>query len=206
LHRHRKKRELQTVLAMKLRRQHRVAGFTLIELMVTLTILGILLMIGVPSFVAIQRSSELTSTANSLVAALGAARGEAMKRGRSAVVVPKVGSDWTTGWTVFVDTNNDQVFNSTDVLVGQRSALASYLTATGQGTAQGSPGYIMFDPSGYTKTSAATFQSATLTIARNDLTGADVSQQTRIIVIAKTGRVRACKPATDATCTPTATE
>lgn len=191
---------------MKTSHQRRNAGFTLIELMVTVAVAATLLVIGVPSFVAFQRSSELTSAANSFVAALGAARGEAMKRGRQAVVVPRADNNWATGWTVFVDADNDQQFDGSDILLVQQSALPSYFAATGQGTAQNSPAYIMFNPSGYTQTSGAVFQSATLKIERNDLSGTEKTQQTRIVVIAKTGRARACQPATDTTCTTSASE
>jgi len=191
---------------MKTRLQRRASGFTLIELVVTIAIASVLLMIGVPSFVAFQRNSELTSATNSLVAALGAARGEAMKRGRQAVVIPRTSNNWTTGWTVFVDTDNNQQFNGSDVLIVQQGALAGYFTVTGQGTAQNSPSYVMFNPSGYTQTSGSVFQSATLKIERNDISGTEKTQQTRIIVIAKTGRVRACQPATDSTCVMSASE
>lgn len=187
-------------------RQSRDNGFTLIELMVTITIAGVLLIVGVPSFVAFQRSSELTSAANSFVAALGAARGEAMKRGLQAVVVPLADNDWATGWTVFVDTDHNQQFDGSDILIQQHGALPSYFAATGTGTAQLSPAYIMFNPSGYTQTSGSVFQSATLKIERNDISGAAKTQQTRIVVIAKTGRARACQPATDTTCTTSASE
>jgi type IV fimbrial biogenesis protein FimT len=191
---------------MKRYHQRRGTGFTLIELMVTIAIAAVLLMIGVPSFVAFQRNSELTSAANSFVAALGAARGEAMKRGLQAVVVPRSNNDWATGWTIFVDNDNNQQFNGADILIVQQGALPSYFTATGQGTAQLSPAYVMFNPSGYTQTAGSVFQSATLKIERNDITGAEKSKQTRIIVIAKTGRARACQPATDTTCTTSASE
>lgn len=191
---------------MKISRQDRTRGFTLIELMVAIAIAAILLFIGIPSFVAFQRNSELTSSANSFVAALGAARGEAMKRGRQAVVVPRVDSDWTSGWTVFVDTDNNQQFNGSDILIVEQGALPAYFTATGTGTAHDSPAYIMFNPSGYTQTNGTTFQAATLKIERNDISGAEKIQQTRIVVIAKTGRARACQPATDSSCTTSAVE
>ncbi|MFL9666003.1 GspH/FimT family pseudopilin [Variovorax sp. AB1(2024)] len=191
---------------MKRSSQRQNIGFTLIELMVTIAVAAVLLVIAAPNFVAFQRNSELTSAANSFVAALSAARGEAMKRGRQAVVVPRENNNWATGWTVFVDTDNNQQFNGSDILIVQQGALQSYFSATGQGTAQGSPAYVMFNPSGYTQTSDSTFQSATLKIERNDISGAEKTNQTRIVVIAKTGRVRACQPATDATCTTSATE
>jgi len=181
-------------------------GFTLIELMVTIAVAAILMMVGVPSFVAFHRNSQLTSAANSFIAALNAARGEAMKRGRQAVVVPRADNDWATGWTVFVDTDNNRQFNGSDILVTQQDALPAYFSATGLGTAKSSPAYIMFNPSGYTQTSDSTFQSATLKIERNDISDAAKTQQTRIVVIARTGRARVCQPATDTTCTTSASE
>lgn len=182
------------------------AGFTLIELMVTIAIAAILLMIGVPSFVAFQRNSELTSATNSLVAAISGAKGEAMKRGLSAVVIPRIGSDWSSGWNVFVDANRNQSLEASDKLVMEQGALASYFTASGTGTANGGAPYIMFDPSGYAKTAGAGFGALTITIARNDISGDELAQQTRRVVIAASGRVRACRPATDTTCTSTAVE
>ena len=181
-------------------------GFTLIELMVTIAVASVLIVIAAPSFVGFQRSSELTSLTNSFVAALSTARGEAMKRGQHAVVVPRQNNDWTTGWNIFIDADNDQQFNGSDALIVQQGAVPSYFAVSGQGTAQGSPSYVMFNPSGYTQTSASTFQSATLKIERNDITGAQKISQTRIVIIAKTGRVRACQPAMDTTCTISATE
>jgi type IV fimbrial biogenesis protein FimT len=183
------------------------AGFTLIELMVTIAIAAILLMVAAPSFVTMKRNSELTSAANSFVAAVNAARGEAMKRGANALIVP-AGADWNTGWNVFVDADNARngVLDATDPVVQRQPALASYFSVTGSGTAAASPAYVLFDASGYAKTKTAGFGALTLTIARNDVTGTEQTDQTRRIVIARTGRARACKPATDATCTANATE
>jgi type IV fimbrial biogenesis protein FimT len=184
----------------------RRAGFTLIELMVTIAIAAILLLIAAPSFVAFQRNSELTSVANSFIAAVNTTRGEAMKVGRNAMAVP-VDNNWSKGWTVFVDNNGDGLLTAgTDRIVLQQDALASYFTASGSGTAGLTPPYVLFDASGYAKTKTAGFGALTLTIARNDLSGADQTAQTRRVVIAKTGRARVCRPATDTTCTTSAEE
>jgi len=55
-------------------------GFTLIELMITLTIAVILIAIAIPSFNYMTVSNKLTTTANDLVTALGVSRSEAIKR------------------------------------------------------------------------------------------------------------------------------
>lgn len=55
------------------------AGFTLVELMVTLAVAAILLTVGVPSFRQLIISNRLTAAANDMVVAINVARSEAIK-------------------------------------------------------------------------------------------------------------------------------
>lgn len=89
----------------------RLQGFTLLELMITVSILAILLAIAVPSFTSTIRSNQIETTTNGLVGALSLARSEASKRGTSVSVCASTngtscsgGTDWSTGWIVFMDT------------------------------------------------------------------------------------------------------
>ena len=179
-------------------------GFTLIELMVTVALVAILMAVAVPSVTTFQRNAQLTSFSNTLLSAINAARGEAMKRGQSAMVVPVDGSNWRNGWVVFVDLDRSQAFIETsDFTILKREALPSYLEITATGTAAASPPYIMFDASGYAKTKAGGFPgNQSFSIKRNDTSGADEFAQTRRIKIASTGRVRLCTPksGTDSQC------
>lgn len=178
------------------------SGFTLVELMVTVAIGTILMLVAVPSLTSFRRNADLTSTTNTLVASINAARGEALKRGLSAMVVPtNNGSDWTTGWVVFVDQDSSRAYvAATDPLVFTQSALPNYLKIDPTGIALGSTAAIIFDSSGYSKTRSGGFGAFTMTIYRSDVS-TDFSQR-RIIVVASTGRVRVCTPksATDADC------
>ncbi|MFM2447937.1 MAG: hypothetical protein RIS44_387 [Pseudomonadota bacterium] len=61
------------------------SGFTLIELMVTITLLAILLMLAVPSFSQWSRNNQLRSTAESLQNGLRLARTHAMTSNRQVV-------------------------------------------------------------------------------------------------------------------------
>ncbi|WP_267222892.1 GspH/FimT family pseudopilin [Dyella silvae] len=55
-------------------------GFTILELMVSLAVAGVLLIIAVPSFSNMILTNRLTTVANDMVAAINTARMEAIKR------------------------------------------------------------------------------------------------------------------------------
>ncbi|NCA72794.1 MAG: prepilin-type N-terminal cleavage/methylation domain-containing protein [Sphingobacteriia bacterium] len=88
-------------------RRERVAtsGFTLVELMVTLTLLVILVAIGVPSFRTYTANSATTDAANLMLGAISQARHEAVTRGLAVCLCQSDdGSScgdstaWESGW------------------------------------------------------------------------------------------------------------
>lgn len=78
----------------------RQRGFTLLELLVTMTVMIIMVGIAVPSFKTFTATQRVKSAAYDVVAALLLARSEAVKRNRSVTISPITGTDWTTGWSV----------------------------------------------------------------------------------------------------------
>lgn len=186
-------------------------GFTLIELMVTLSVAAVLLLVAAPSFVSFQRNSELTSLTNKLVGAINSARGEAMKTGRNAYVVPVNTSDWSGGWRVYVDLNgNDSYDAGTDTLVLSEPAVPSFLEITGNNSAAISTNpspHIGFNGSGFARSipSSNALANLTLLIKRNDTSTVNADSETRLVIVARTGRTRACKPSGDSSCTTSAT-
>jgi len=188
-------------------------GFTLIELMVTIALVAILMAVAAPNLSTFLRNAELSSFTNSLLASINAARGEAMKRGRYAMLVPTDGAIWESGWIVFVDVDRTGTYTSAnDIVIATREAPPSYLTITGNGSATegaGSSPYIMYDASGYSKlTLTGGFGASTFDIKRNDVSGSELLAQTRRLKIASTGRARVCTPktTTDPLCTASATD
>ena len=192
---------------MTIHRTIKLHGFTLIELMVIIAIAGVLLSLAAPGFISFQRNSELTSLANKMLGSINSARSEAMKSGRNAFVAPNDSSNWSTGWFVYVDMNSNNSFDEgTDLFIQTQPALVSYIAMTGNNNAAASNPYISFDSAGYARTVGGSgLTNLALSIKRNDVSTAETPEQSRLVIVARTGRTRACKPSTDSSCTTSAT-
>lgn len=83
--------------------RQRGAGFTIIEILIVLSILGVLAAIGAPSLRDSLISSQVRSAASDLYGSVVLARSEAIKRAASVDIIP-VSSNWANGWTVQVGT------------------------------------------------------------------------------------------------------
>jgi type IV fimbrial biogenesis protein FimT len=78
-------------------------GFTLIELMVVLSIIGILTSLALPSFESFIRKQESSGQINHLYTSLYLARSEAVKRNQTVTICKSstkshCGGDWSDGW------------------------------------------------------------------------------------------------------------
>lgn len=93
------------------RRTH-MAGFTLVELMVTLVVAAVVLGIAVPNFTGLVNSSRLTAQANELVTGVQLARSEAIRLNRQVRFCGSqdgtnclAAGDWAQWIVVRADTN-----------------------------------------------------------------------------------------------------
>ncbi len=96
-------------------------GFTLLELLVTVAILAIVVAVGVPGLQSLLSKQALQSRVGLLSSTLAYARNEAVVRVGTVVVCGDNGStqcngtsDLSDGWIVFVDANEDGLFNTSD--------------------------------------------------------------------------------------------
>ncbi|PCI09289.1 MAG: hypothetical protein COB77_00265 [Gammaproteobacteria bacterium] len=94
----------------------KLTGFTLIELIITMAIVGVLLVVGVPSMKTFMQGSQLIASSNELLAALNIARSEAIKSNASVTFCASSNGTscsntgkWQIGWIVFNDANRDRL-------------------------------------------------------------------------------------------------
>lgn len=74
-------------------------GFTLFELMITMSIVGIVLAIGLPSFNEVLRSQRVKAASVAVMTTLSAARSEAVRFGVDVSIVAPA-DDFNDGWCV----------------------------------------------------------------------------------------------------------
>jgi type IV fimbrial biogenesis protein FimT len=109
-------------------------GMTMIELLTVVSIVGLLLGIGVPSFRYVTTSNRVSSEVNALLGDMQFARSEAVKEGQMVTVCPSTNqtqcdvnsTTWQTGWLVFRDINgNQQVATAATDILRRQSAFTS---------------------------------------------------------------------------------
>ncbi len=89
--------------------KRRQSGFTLIEIIVTVSIATILMSIAIPNYTAMIKNNKVTAITNELISAMILARSEALKRKNNVSVCASVnqvacsGTDFSTGWIVYVE-------------------------------------------------------------------------------------------------------
>ena len=110
-------------------------GFTLVELLVTMTLVAILSAIALPSLSSFVTNSRVSSRANDFVAAINLARSEAVKRSSGVTICPSsnaatcaTAADWASGWIVFSDHDIDATADTGDELIHVFPGLSGGIT------------------------------------------------------------------------------
>jgi len=158
----------------------RVPGFTLLELLVALAIVGALLFLGVPGWGGFIAEQQLQERAEALLHALDRARSEAIKRGGRVHVCPDASgacpgtpAAWEGGWTVAAAS-------------GAPPAITRERPATGGITIRGNrpvADYVSYTSAGYARRIDGALQMGTFTVCRR-------GHKARKVILANSGRAR----------------
>lgn len=193
------------------------AGFTLLELMITIAILSVIAAFAVPSFQSLIMLNRLASEANELVAALGQARTEAIRMNRRAILCRASlasgqvdagsgcvsgGGQWG-GWMVFVDADGSGTYNPNaasnpdEVLIRTHAFHGTLLQTVSGNALSGAGNRIVFRPDGLARAPGQTsLQTATLRLCQ---VSASMQQNARDVRLGGGSRVSVSR-ATSAAC------
>ena len=146
----------------------RQQGFTLIELLITIAIASLLLALAAPSFSEIIRSNRVTSTTNTLVAALSLTRSEAIKRGVRMTLCKTNGTnacalsgDFSQGWIVFADADENAAIENQSDIIRIYDGLAADTQVVGNNPIAS---YVSYDADGIARQTTGEFQFGTIAI------------------------------------------
>lgn len=174
---------------MENRKRCRQQGFTLIELMITLTIIGITLFTAIPSFSALLANNRLVATLNEFNAVMSYARSEAIKRGTRVVLCPTADNlncaginTWQETVLLFVDTDADADHDEEEPLLRIHRPPNDQI-----GIYSGSKSKITYQSNGSSPGS-----NLTLTFCDPDQKAAPIA-----LILANSGRLRSSDKAAD---------
>jgi type IV fimbrial biogenesis protein FimT len=182
----------------------RMQGVSLVELLVVLTIAGILLGIGASSFKGITTSYRISSEINGLLGDMQYARSEAIKQGQNVVICVSInGTDcsaantnWHKGWIVFADPTNTKTTGGNGARVLRAQASFTSLDTLTDGTTSN----VSFDREGLALGLLTTMSGAGgAVIPLHDSTSN--ATKTRCLQVTNVGNVSVQQPTTLATCT-----
>jgi type IV fimbrial biogenesis protein FimT len=194
------------------------SGFTLIELFITLIVVGVLLAIGVPSLKSFLQKGQLIASTNELVSAFHVARSEAIKINNSVTICessngtscndPATGN-WKNGWIVFVDSNTDQAGTgaacaaaNTDCLLRVHAGIADgQMALSGVNAGNVAVRSVTFDSRGLPRNAAGASMSGKFSLCSYD--GDNSVIASRVVVLSLAGRVRVSDNAAVISCPET---
>ncbi len=180
----------------------KISGFTLVEMLVAVSVAVILLTTGLPSFHQFNLNNRRAAQINEFVAAMSYSRSEALKRGNrvslcrtsnysAALPICGDGDGWEDGWVIFDNPTNATTPPSADVILQVHEPLSGHeVSLRGDHNIKTRIHYAA------TGRVAGTFGN----LVRCDSRGA--GPQSRIITFPLSGRVRIQQGDQSTDCTP----
>jgi len=172
-------------------------GFTLVELMVTLSVLAILAAVALPSFQGTIRLNRVSTENNEILGALNLARTEAIKTRAIAELCATpdgiaCGADWNQGWMVWSDlSRNGTLDAATEVVRYERGNPQVSVAANIPGVAAGTSA-VRYNGRGQPVLPAGVVFPANV-ITLQPLVCETGAEHLRAIQVARTGQVRTAR-------------
>ncbi len=157
---------------------HTTRGFTIVELMIGLVVIGVLAFIGLPEFRNMLANTQIRTAGEAITNGLQTARGEAVQR--NATIVFALGSQ--SAYQVIV-AGTGEVLRNRSAQEGSRAAVIAVTPAGATQVAFGSLGRVVTNP------------DATPSIQKIDLsTAAVATTESRPLRVEVSNNVRMCDP------------
>lgn len=157
-------------------------GYSLVEVLMTLIIVGILVAIAYPSYRSFIQNTRVTTLTNDFMSSLAYARAEALKGDVAVTICPTAddnyydcgpAANWPRGWIIFQDRNqNGHVANLKDRLKVYRSGVGDIQVMT-------TVPYITYNRAGFLSAGIGAF-----TLSLTDCVG----NSARLVNLSPTGR------------------
>jgi len=173
------------------------AGYTLLELMVVISIVGFMSLIAVPGMQDSMRRNAKESEILDLMSAIALARSEAVSQSRLVSICrstngaqcadPSSGANWNAGWIIFTDAGTagtvDAALGDSALRVGQASDTGSVITLHKSNNLAFTKDFVQFRRDGSINTAEAA-AGAYFKFCDSTNSAADA----RAILVANTGR------------------
>lgn len=160
------------------------SGLSIIEILIVLTVIGILSSYALPSFSKLLNSNRQQAVLFQLYRHHQLARSEAIKQNQSVILCKSdnggfctPSANWHDGWIVFADTDSNRQLSANEQLIYSFQNQNYFLSLTYRGF--GSHNYIRYYPDGRSSTNG----SFVLCTPEGDTTA-------KSMIISRTGRAR----------------
>lgn len=171
-------------------------GFSLLEHLLVLSILGLLVSMAIPAFSHLRKDWQLTTATNEWLGLLQKTKLESIASGQRAIVCTTNDSGtcsnngpWSNGSILFLDVNSNRSLDAADTILLVKNAGSPRVAIRGNGPVAR---YVQFHPDGMARLFNGAFQAGTITFC---VAGETDPRYFRQLVLSAPGRLRIQRPA-----------